>query len=295
MGTAWTLLQAAAGRWNRHNASRLGAAVAYYTALSVAPLLVLVVAIAGVAFGAQAVRGEIVWQVENLVGPDIARIIQDLLRSAHQRGPSGVAATVIGAATLLLGASAVFSELRDALNIIWNAPGAQSGFTGMLRFRLFAFAVVLAVGFLLIVSLAASALLAFLGDFAKSHLAALQFSGILFTLKLVEPFLSVFVFTFLFALIYKYIPDVHIEWAEVWIGAAVTAVLFTIGKILIGLYLGKASVGSAYGAAGSLVVLLVWVYYSAQIFFFGAEFTKVYAEWRGHKVHIPAGASPSPS
>jgi membrane protein len=264
-----------------HNAPRLGAALAYYTVLSMAPLLVLAVAIAGFVFGAQAARGEIVYQVESLVGGDVARIVQELLKDAH-RPESGIAATAVGALTLFIGASAAFGELRDALNLIWDARPMEMDIGSILRFRLFAFAIVATTGFLLLVSLVISALLAFLTRDLKGHFALPGFVAVA-----MDPVVSVGVITLLFALIYKFIPDARVQWRDVWLGAAFTAVAFTIGKIAIGLYLGKAGVGSAYGAAGSLVVLLVWVYYSSQIFFFGAEFTKVHSDWRRQKT-IPA-------
>jgi membrane protein len=181
----------------------------------------------------------------------------------------------------LIGASAVFGELRDSLNLIWNHETQTLGLMGFLRYRLFTFAVVMAVGFLLLVSLVVSTMLAFLGNFVNSHMAVPPVVALV-----LEPVISIVVTTLLFALIYKYIPDVPVKWRDVQIGALFTAVLFSIGKSLIGLYLGKASVGSAYGAAGSLVVLLVWVYYSSQVFFFGAEFTKVYSE-RNDVPHTP--------
>ncbi len=255
-----------------HNTPRLGAALAYYTVLSMAPLLVVAIGIAGLVFGDQAARGEIVNQVSQLVGNDIGRIVQDLLKSAHQQD-HGIAASVFGGVTLLIGASAVFGELRDSMNLIWNHETASTGWKSFLRYRLFTFAVVMAVGFLLLVSLVVNTLLAFLGTYLGSRFPIPPTVALI-----MEPVLSILVTALLFMLIYKYIPDVPVKWADVRIGALFTAILFGGGKSLIGLYLGKASVGSAYGAAGSLVVLLVWVYYSSQVFFFGAEFTKVYAE-----------------
>ncbi|MCU1258023.1 MAG: ribonuclease [Bryobacterales bacterium] len=275
MGIPWRLLKAAAFGWNAHNAPRLGAALAYYTVLSTAPLLVLAVAIAGFVFGEQAARGELVYQMQSMVGHDVANVIQELLKSAYHP-QRGILATSIGILTLLVGASAVFGELRDALNLIWGytAP-RQSDLKALLRFRLFAFAIVIAVGFLLLVSLVISAILAFVTSFLGGHTALPAYM-----IAAIEPLISVAVISLLFALIYKYIPDVYVRWEDVWVGSAFTAVLFTVGKVAIGVYLGRAGVGSAYGAAGSIVVLLVWVYYSSQIFFFGAEFTKVYSDWR---------------
>jgi len=272
MKSGWALLKKTASRWSDHNTPRLGAALAYYTVLSMAPLLVVAIGIAGLAFGDQAARGEIVSQVSDLVGSDIAKIVQDLLKSVHQQN-HGLAASLFGGATLLIGASAVFGELRDSLNLIWNHDTQPLGLSGMVKYRLFTFAVVVTVGFLLLVSLVVNTLLAFLGTYVGSRLPVPPVLALV-----MEPVISILITAFLFALIYKYIPDVRVRWRDVQIGALFTAVLFSAGKSLIGLYLGKASVGSAYGAAGSLVVLLVWVYYSSQIFFFGAEFTKVYSE-----------------
>jgi len=268
----WALLKKTGVRWIDHNTPRLGAALAYYTVLSMAPLLVVAIGIAGLVFGEKAARGEIVTQVSDLVGGEIGKIVQDLLKSAHQQD-HGVAASVFGGLTLLIGASAVFGELRDSLNLIWNHNYDSSGWKGFLRYRLFTFAVVMAVGFLLLVSLVVNTMLAFLSTYVGSRLPIPPAIAMV-----MDTLISVFVTALLFALIYKYIPDVPVKWRDVQIGAVFTAILFSIGKLLIGLYLGKASVGSAYGAAGSLVVLLVWVYYSSQVFFFGAEFTKVYSE-----------------
>ncbi len=272
MRKIWALLKKTGIRWLDHNTPRLGAALAYYTVLSMAPLLVVAIGMAGLIFGEKAARGEIVNQVSDLVGSEIGKIVQDLLKSAHQQD-HGVAASIFGALTLLIGASAVFGELRDSMNLIWNHKDESSGWKGFLRYRLFTFAVVMAVGFLLLVSLVVNTMLAFLGKYVGSRFPIPPSLALA-----VEPLISILVTALLFALIYKYIPDVPVKWGDVRIGALFTAILFSAGKSLIGLYLGKASVGSAYGAAGSLVVLLVWVYYSSQVFFFGAEFTKVYAE-----------------
>ncbi len=278
MTTAWYLLKTTASRWSDHNTPRLGAALAYYTVLSMAPLLVVAVAIAGFIFGDKAARGEIVNQVSSLVGDNIANIIQDLLKAARAQD-HGTVASIAGVITLLVGASAVFGELRDSLNLIWDYK-AEGGLNwkGMVKFRLFTFTVVLVVGFMLLVSLVVNAALTYVTTYLNSLVSIPKVIDLV-----VAPLLSIAVTTVLFALIYKYLPEVAVQWRDVWAGAAFTAVLFGIGRTLIGLYLGKASVGSAYGAAGSLVVLLVWVYYSSQIFFFGAEFTKVYADWREKK------------
>jgi membrane protein len=262
--------------WSRHNAPRLGAALAYYTVLSLAPLLIAVVAVCGIFFGDAAVRGQIQWQIQSTVGPEAAAVVQTLLKGARQPG-AGILASSLGFLVLLTGASGVFVELRDTLNYIWDAPPSTStGVWGLLRYRFVAFATVLGIGFLLIVSLIMSAAIQAAGSFAARYLAlpAAVLEGINFAI-------SFAVTSLLFALIYKIIPEVPNTWGDVTVGAIFTAALFTAGKFAIGLYLGKAGVGSAYGAAGSLIVLLVWVYYSSQVFLYGAEFTHVWALRRG--------------
>jgi membrane protein len=262
----WALFKDSCSNWNDIDAPRLGAALAYYTILSLAPLLVLAVSIGGLVFGRKAAEGQIVWQFQDTIGTQGAQAVQAVLQSAH-RPAAGIFATIVGTLVLLFSASSVCAELRDSLNDVWGVRlQAAGGVGGMLRYRFFAFAMVLGIGFLLFVSLVVSALLAAAGKFLTTMLPAL--------LQVLDVALSLVVITILFALIYKIVPDIRIAWRDVWIGAAITSVLFTIGKFLIGLYLGKASVGSAYGAAGSLVVLLVWVYYSAQILLFGAGLTR---------------------
>lgn len=270
------LLKRTFSKWSDDKAPRLGAALAYYTILSLAPLLIVILAILSLAFGSEAAHGQIVWQIEDLVGKQGAEAIQTMIKNA-QKPTTGVLASILGIITLFLGASGVFGELRDALNTIWGAkPAGASGLVGIFRERFLSFGMVLAIGFLLLVSLVLSAFLAVLGKY---------FGGLLpipeFVLHAANFLFSFAVITAVFALIYKFFPDAKIAWDDVRIGAAATALLFTLGKFLIGLYLGKASIGSAYGAAGSLVIVLVWVYYSAQIFFFGAEFTQVYAREHG--------------
>jgi membrane protein len=274
--SVWELIKKTASSWNEINAPRLGAALAYYTMLSVAPLLVVCIGIAGLVFGPKAAQDQISIQLQNVVGSQSAEALQSLLAHAGQRS-EGITAAVIGFVLLLFGASGVFGELRDSLNLVWGAQSTSgAGLMGMLKYRFVSFAMVLGVGFLLLVSLVLSAAIAAAGKFFTHFLPAseplLHVSSSLF---------SFVVITVLFALLYKVVPDVPIQWRDVWIGAGVTSLLFAIGKFLIGLYLGKASVGSAYGAAGSLVVFIVWVYYSAQIFFLGAEFTHVFAERHG--------------
>jgi len=266
--------------WGNDKAPRLGASLAFYTLLSLAPLLVVVVAVAGLVYGQEAARGQLVWQIQGLVGPDGAKAIQGLVKGAYQPR-TGVIATVLGFVTLAFGASSVVVELADALNTIWHVP-LNPGNTGLSSiFRLvkeqfYSFAMILGVGFLLLVSLVLNAWIAAMGRFFASALPTPES-----ILHMANFLISFLVTTFLFAAIYKILPDVCLQWSDVAVGASVTALLFTIGKQLIGLYLGKTSFGSTYGAAGSLVVVLVWVYYSAQLFFLGAEFTKVYTKTFG--------------
>ncbi len=269
------LFKQSATAWNEDYAPSMGAALSYYTLFSIAPLLLIVIAVAGLVFGAEAARGEIFGQLAGLIGADGAKAVEGLLRAAD-RPTQGTVATIIGIATLLLGAMTVFGELQNALDRIWRAPARQQtqGWWNLLRTRLLSFGMILGVAFLLTVSLILSAAIA---AFGKWWGAAEVVAHVL------EVALSFGFTTVLFALIYKFIPRVHVAWHDVWIGAGVTAALFAVGKLLIGLYLGKSSIASAYGAAGSLVVLMVWVYYSAQIFLFGAEFTWVYAHEYGSR------------
>jgi membrane protein len=270
-------------KWSVHNAPRLGASVAFYTLLSFAPLLILIAAVVALVFTKEASHKDLVDQARQMIGTRGADTVNSLLANA-QKPSSGILASILAFLTLLFGASSVFAELRDALNIIWNVtPQSSSGWKGMLKDRLFSFGMVLSVGFLLLVSLMLSAALAFLGKFFGQ---AVPIPPAM--LEAVNFVVSFAVITVLFALMFKFVPAVHIPWRDVLIGAVGTALLFTIGKFLLGLYLGKASVGSAYGAAGSLVAVIVWVYYSAQIFFFGAEFTRVYSD-----AHTPRGQAAS--
>jgi membrane protein len=276
--SVWDLIKKTASSWNDVNAPRLGAALAFYTMLSTAPLLVLSIAIAGLVFGRQAAQGQIVTQLVSVVGRTGALAIQQLIENASKPGV-GYTAAGIGFLVLLWGASSVFGELRDSLNLVWGVktPGG-SGVMGFVRYRFVAFATVLGTGFLLLVSLLLSAALVATGKFLGG---ALPLPGwLLAFFNLIFSFVSI---TILFALIYKFVPDLYIEWRDVWIGAAVTSALFSLGKYLIGLYLGEASIGSTYGAAGTLVVFLIWVYWSAQIFFLGAEFTHSFAERHGSR------------
>jgi len=270
------LLSQTASRWTDHKSAKQGAALAYYSVLSLAPLVILVVAIAGLAFGEAAARGQIVYQIQDLVGYQGAQAVQTVLKATY-KPKTGIVASALGLLTLLFGASGVFGELRDSLNTIWNAPvPAAWSILGELKSRFFSFAMVLGIGFLLLISLVVSAALSAVEKYFSTALPVPPE-----VLLIINDVISFIAITFLFALTYKYVPDVRLEWSDVWIGAAGTAFLFTLGKFGIGFYLGRAAVGSAYGAAASLVVVLVWVYYSAQIFLFGAEFTHVYATSHG--------------
>jgi membrane protein len=285
------LLKEAFKDWRDDNAPRLGAALSYYTAFSLAPLLLIAVAIAGLVFGEEAARGQVVGQLQGLLGEEGAKAIQALLENARKPG-EGILAGVIGVATLFLGASGVFNELRGALNQIWEVPArASGGLWRTVRERLLSFAMVLVLGFLLLVSLLVSTGLAAAtarwGGFLAGRLHLLELANFVVFLG---------VATVLFALIYKFLPDAEpkIAWHDVWAGALMTAVLFSIGKWGIGLYLGRGTVGSAFGAAGSLVVVMVWVYYAAQVMFLGAELTQVYAHEHGSRKAIAAGREAVP-
>jgi len=279
LASLFALCRQATAAWIDDYAPSMGAALAYYTLFSVAPLLLIVISIAGLVFGPDAARGHIFAELHDLMGEDGAGAVQALLQSVNKPA-QGVFGTIVGVVLLGIGAISVFGELQDALDRIWRAPGRAGGggLWALVRARLLSFGLVLGVGFLLIISLIASAAIAALGKFSTSLFGA---SAVLAEgLNLVVSFALV---TVTFAMIYKIIPRVRIGWRDVWIGAAVTALLFAVGKSLIGLYLGRSTFASGFGAAGSLVVLLVWVYYSAQIFLLGAEFTWVYAHSFGSR------------
>jgi membrane protein len=267
----WGVVRDTVSDWITHNASSLGAALAFYTLFSIAPILVIAMAVAGSVFGPNAAETRVLGEMRELLGDAGANAVQGLLASAHQSGLKGIAAA-IGIVTLLVGATSVFGELQNTLDYIWKSPKKTSvAWWRILRSRILSVGLILGVGFLLMVSLVVSAALAALGAWLGTFLV--QWSVILPALDLV---LSLGLTTILFAMIYKYVPREDIAWGDVWIGGLVTACLFTVGKLLIGLYLGRSSLSSAYGAAGSIMVLLLWIYYSAQIFLLGAEFTHVF-------------------
>ena len=267
----WEIARDTVSEWIKHNASSLGAALSFYTLFSLAPILVIAMAVAGALFGPHVAETHVLEQMRALLGDAGAAAVQSLLSSAHQSGLKGIAAA-IGIVTLLIGATSVFGELQNTLDFIWKSPHKDSvAWWRILRSRILSVGLILGVGFLLMVSLIVSAALAALGAWLGSFM--LQWQVILPALDLV---LSLGLTTVLFAMIYKYVPREHIAWGDVWIGGLVTACLFSVGKLVIGLYLGRSSLNSAYGAAGSIMVLLLWIYYSAQIFLLGAEFTHVF-------------------
>jgi membrane protein len=275
----WDLITKSVGAWVDDYAPSMGAALAYYTLFSIAPLLIIAIAVAGLVFGQEAARGEIVAQIQGLIGREGAIAVQGLLKSAN--GPAqNIFVTVVSIITLVIGATTVFAELQSDLDRIWRvpAPAKENGIWTLLRTHLLSFGLVLGLGFLLLVSLVVSAAIGAFGKWFDGF-----FEGWEAFLHALNFCISFAITTLLFAMIYKLMPRARIAWRDVWVGAVVTALLFEIGKFLIGLYLGKTSVASGFGAAGSLVVLLVWVYFSAQIFLLGAEFTWVYSHEYGSK------------
>lgn len=274
---AWSLTRNAVAAWIDDFAPSMGAALAYYTIFSLAPMLIIVIAIAGFFFGQDAAQGAIVLQLRDLMGDTGASAVEGLLKSASEPG-QGIIAATLGILTLMIGATAVFGELQSALNRIWKVPAEKerSGIWTLLRTRMLSFGMVMGLGFMLLISLVLSAVLAALGKWWGDILG-----GWSIVLQLLNLAVSFTVITGLFAMIYKFMPRARIPWRDVWVGSVVTALLFTIGKTLIGLYLGKTNMASGFGAAGSLVILLVWIYYSAQIFLLGAEFTWVFAQQHG--------------
>ena len=287
----WHATLRAAQDWWNDNCLRLAASLAYYTALSLAPLVLLIVGVVGLVLDRQQVGMQISAQLEGLIGPAGRELVTSILTTTSPQG--SLLATVIGLGTLFIGATAVFGELQAALNLVWEvrpAPtnGVWAGIWALFRERIFSLTLVLALAFLLLVSLVISAALAGAAALFQGPEQALLS-------RLLELAVSLLVLTFVFALLFKYVPDVEIGWRDVWLGGLITAVLFTLGKTAIGFYLGQASVGSAYGAAGSLVALLVWVYYSALIMFFGAEFIHAWTTRHGEvtpQPHAIAGAAP---
>jgi membrane protein len=281
----WTMLKDAGSGWVADKGPRLGAALAYYTAFALSPLLVLAIGLAGLVFGQEQVQAHVMNQVHGVIGEQGGQAIGAMVTHAHGVG-SGIVAATVGIVLLLFGAGGLFGSLQDALNTIWGVePKSGRGIWGIIRDRFLSFSMVLGCGFLLLVSLLVSAALAalmqLLGDWQTGLVGHALYEVT-----------SLIVFTLLFAMIFRFLPDVRISWRDVWLGAALTALLFEAGKFLIGLYLGHSSIASSYGAAGSLAVLLVWLYYAAQVFLFGAELTRAYANRFGTRIKPTENAVP---
>jgi membrane protein len=273
----WELSKHALTAWKEDYAPSMGAALSYYSIFSMAPLLLIVISVAGLVFGQDAARGEVFGQLRGLMGPEAAKAVEDILTSVNK--PSqGIVSTIIGLVVLLIGATTVFGELQDALDRIWRAPARSraGGLWTLLRSRMLSFGMILGIAFLLMVSLVLGAAVSAIGKLWGD-----AFLGWEILAQFINVALGFALTTGVFAMIYKIMPRVVVRWHDVWLGAAVTALLFTLGRFLIGLYIGKSGVASGFGAAGSLIVIFVWVYYSAQIFLMGAEFTWLYAKTFG--------------
>jgi membrane protein len=278
---AWKMLKDTLLAFINDEALSRGAAIAFYTVTSIAPVLLIVIAIAGLVFGQDAAQNALTAQLSGLMGQQTAEVLQTAVASASSKS-SGILATTIGIITLVVTASGVFGEMQTALNAIWKAEPKGTTVSQLIRARAVSLGLVAALGFLLMVSLVVSTGLTAFGHYLDS---ILPFGNIILTA--LNAVVSLMLISFLFAAIYKVLPDRDLEWGDVIVGAIVTAVLFTIGKSLISWYIGSSAVASSFGAAGALIVLLLWVYYSAQIFLFGAEFTKVYANWHGSTQGVP--------
>ncbi|NEO39702.1 MAG: YihY/virulence factor BrkB family protein [Moorea sp. SIOASIH] len=293
------LLKETFKEWKEDNASRLAAALSYYMIFSLAPVLIIAIAIVGSIFGEEAAKGEIVEQIQGLVGEQGAQFIQTAITNANRPDASGGLASLISIVVLLFGASGVFGELQDALNTIWDVklkPGR--GIWGILKKRILSFLTVLGVGLFLLLSAVLSTALSALRSYESEFLKELGFLWLYqlnFVWTILDLLVSFGILSLMFALVYKYLPDVKIAWKDVWVGAIITTLLFNLGKWLLSWYLGRSSFSSSYGAAGSLVVLLAWVYYSSQIIFLGAEFTQVYAKIFGSKIVPDDHATPLPA
>lgn len=282
------LLKMTFQEWKEDKASRLAAALSYYTIFSLAPLLLVAITIIGFVVDPADIQGELYGRIEDLVGAEGAEMVETMVTNAATSDSKGLAA-VISVVTLLIGATGVFMALKDALNTIWNVkPAPGRGLMGLIKDRLLTFSLIPAIGFLLLVSLVVDAVLTAMMNSASDLFPSDLW---MYAIRIVSLVLSFVVITGLFAIIYKVLPDVKIAWRDVWIGAAVTALLFTIGRFAIGLYIGNSGTASAYGAAGALIVILLWIYYAAQILFFGAEFTQVYARRYGTRLAPEEGAT----
>jgi membrane protein len=276
----WQFLKTTINEWLEAEPFQLAAALSYYTLFSLAPLLLIAIGVAGFVFGREAAQNQIVETLQGMIGQDSAKTVQEMIQASNEKPKTGMISTIIGFVVLLFGAGGVVGQLQTSLNRMWEVtPKPGQGIWGFLRQRVFSFAMVLAIGFLLLVSLVVTAVLSSFTAMLSSLLGDATFVA-----HVIDIVVSFGFVTLLFALIYKYVPDVEIQWSDVWVGAALTAILFTLGKYLIGLYIGTSGVSSTFGAAGSLITILVWVYYSSLIFFLGAEFTRVYATQYGSGV-----------
>ena len=283
-----SLLKQTASEWIEDDAPSLGAALAYYTVFSLAPLMTIAIAIAGFFFGKEAAQGQIFDELRVLLGEEGGKAVEEMVQSASAQPTAGLIATIISVVMLLFGASGVFGQLQASLNAMWGVkPKPGRGVLGLIKDRLLSFGFTLVVGFLLLVSLLLTAGIALMAGWIEGLMPGSETLA-----QILNIVLSLAIITLLFAMIFKFLPDAKIAWRDVWIGAFLTAVLFTIGKFALGIYLGKSGVASSYGAAGSLIVLLLWVYYSSQILFFGAEFTQVYANRFGSRVAPADNAVP---
>jgi membrane protein len=287
----WQFLKDVFTQWIGDEPFLLASSLSYYTLFSLAPLLVIAIAVAGFVFGREAAQNQIVETIGGMIGPESAQAIQGMIENASAKPKTGIIATVLGAVTLLIGAGGVVGQLQTSLNKVWGVePKSDQGIWVFIRQRFISFAMVLAVGFLLLVSLVVTALLTAFSQFLGSLVGGAEFVG-----HVLDVVVSFGFVTLLFAMIYKFVPDVQIQWKDVWIGAALTSILFTIGKFAIGLYLGSSGVTSAYGAAGALITVLLWVFYSSLIFLLGAEFTQAYATAYGSGVAPAPHAERSPA
>jgi membrane protein len=276
----WQFLKTTINEWVEAEPFQLAAALSYYTLFSLAPLLLIAIGVAGLVFGREAAQNQIVEALQGMIGQDSAKAVQEMIQASNEKPKTGMLSTIIGFVALLFGAGGVVGQLQTSLNRMWEVtPKPGQGIWGFVRQRFFSFAMVLAIGFLLLVSLVVTAVLSSFTAMLGSFLGDATFVA-----HAIDILVSFGFVTLLFALIYKYVPDVEIQWRDVWVGAALTSILFTLGKYLIGLYIGTSGVSSTFGAAGSLITILVWVYYSSLIFFLGAEFTRVYATQYGSGV-----------
>jgi len=290
--TIWVLLKTTFSQWRQDQASVMAAALAYYTVFSLAPLLIIIIAIAGAVFGEKAAEGALVTEIQSVIGKDAAQFIQTAIENASSLDPSqGPIPTLINICILLFGASTIFAQLQKSLNRIWKVePPPGNGIMHFIRKRFLSFSMVLVIAFLLLVSLVISTILVILGTYLRTLVP-----GFTYLWQILNFLVSFSIITLLFAMIYKILPDAKVAWKDVWMGAAIAAVLFEIGKFLLGFYLGKTGLSSAYGAAGSLVSILTWVFYSAQILFLGAEFTQVYVKSYSEEIAPAAAAMPIPT